>query len=117
MSTAQNNNPLHAVTLQKILEDLVEMLGWEKMALAVKINCFSSDPSIKSSLKFLRKTPWAREQVELLYLAKIAKQPHAKTTTSRLSTPYDSDQASSTQVASSSKAEVTGFTWPEPNKK
>jgi len=105
MTTAQNNNPLHAVTLQKILEDLVEKLGWEKMASAVRINCFSSDPSIKSSLKFLRKTPWAREQVEQLYLAKIAKQPHAKTTTQRDSS-----------LAKPGSTETTGFVWPELNK-
>jgi uncharacterized protein (DUF2132 family) len=105
MTTAQNNNPLHAVTLQKILDDLVEKLGWEKMAIAVRINCFSSDPSIKSSLKFLRKTPWAREQVEQLYLAKIAKQPQAKTTTQRDNSPPKVDSA-----------ETTGFVWPEVNK-
>lgn len=106
MTTTQNNNPLHAVTLQKILEDLVEKLGWEKMANTVRINCFSSDPSIKSSLKFLRKTPWAREQVEQLYLAKIAKQPHAKTTTTR--------DAALPKTESTEGAE---FIWPEVNKK
>ncbi|KXI28731.1 VF530 family protein [Paraglaciecola hydrolytica] len=108
MSTTQNNNPLHAVTLQKILEDLVEKLGWEKMAKAVKINCFSSDPSVKSSLTFLRKTPWAREQVEQLYLAKIAKQPNAPTTTKR----------PTTQEAPNNDSPATNeFVWPEPNKK
>jgi uncharacterized protein (DUF2132 family) len=111
MSTAQNNNPLHAVTLQKILEDLVEKLGWEKMAQAVRINCFSSDPSIKSSLKFLRKTPWAREQVEQLYLAKIAKQPHAKTTTNRVITSSESVQTINDKPATNE------FVWPEPTKK
>jgi uncharacterized protein (DUF2132 family) len=105
MTSAQTNNPLHALTLQKILEELVEKLGWEKMAIAVKINCFSSEPSIKSSLKFLRKTPWAREQVEQLYLAKIAKQPHAKTTTTRDST-----------IAKNETDKATDFMWPEINK-
>ena len=66
--TEQQNNPLHGLTLQTILETLVAKLGFEKMGQEVKINCFTSDPSIKSSLKFLRKTPWAREKVEQLYL-------------------------------------------------
>ena len=68
MSESQQNNPLHGITLQQIVENLVADLGWEKMAEQVKINCFISDPSVKSSLKFLRKTPWAREKVEQLYL-------------------------------------------------
>lgn len=67
--TEQQNNPLHGLTLQSILETLVEQLGFEKMGQQVKINCFTSEPSIKSSLKFLRKTPWAREKVEQLYLS------------------------------------------------
>ncbi|MEI8650899.1 VF530 family protein [Paraglaciecola sp. Hal342] len=66
--TAQKNNPLHGLTLQHIVETLVEKLGWEQMHEQVKINCFANDPSIKSSLKFLRKTPWARSKVESLYL-------------------------------------------------
>lgn len=64
----QPNNPLHGVTLQQILERLVAKLGWQAMGKNVDIRCFNSDPSIKSSLKFLRKTPWAREKVEALYL-------------------------------------------------
>lgn len=68
MSESQQNNPLHGITLQQIVENLVNDLGWEKMAEQIKINCFISDPSVKSSLKFLRKTPWAREKVEQLYL-------------------------------------------------
>ncbi|MFZ1660264.1 MAG: VF530 family protein, partial [Flavobacteriales bacterium] len=60
--------PLHGVKLADILEALVEHYGWEKMAAKVNINCFKSDPSIKSSLTFLRKTPWARDKVEALYL-------------------------------------------------
>ena len=64
----QANNPLHGKTLAHILEKLVEHHGWEKMAAKININCFKSNPSIKSSLKFLRKTPWAREKVERLYL-------------------------------------------------
>lgn len=67
----QKNNPLHGLTLQVIVETLVDMLGWEEMGQAVKIKCFTHDPSIKSSLKFLRKTPWAREKVEQLYLSTV----------------------------------------------
>ena len=64
----QANNPLHGVKLATILEELVEHYGWEKMAARININCFKSDPSIKSSLKFLRRTEWARAKVEILYL-------------------------------------------------
>ncbi|MCI1752444.1 MAG: VF530 family protein [Flavobacteriales bacterium] len=64
----QPNNHLHGVKLARILEVLVEHYGWERMAAKVNINCFKSDPSIKSSLTFLRKTPWARDKVEALYL-------------------------------------------------
>ncbi|MFT4940856.1 MAG: hypothetical protein ACI88A_003917 [Paraglaciecola sp.] len=79
MSENQKNNPLHGITLEQIVESLVQNLGWEKMAKQIKINCFISDPSVKSSLKFLRKTPWAREKVEQLYLSTIApKQSHSK---------------------------------------
>ena len=66
--TTQPNNPLHGVKLSDILEYLVLNLGWEKMASLVNIRCFKDDPSIKSSLKFLRTTPWAREKVEIMYL-------------------------------------------------
>lgn len=64
----QQNNPLHGITLKAILEHLVAKYGWEKMDEKIKINCFSSNPSIKSSLTFLRKTQWAREKVEMMYL-------------------------------------------------
>jgi len=64
----QPNNPLHGVKLATIMETLVEEYGWEKLALRININCFKSDPSIKSSLKFLRRTQWARDKVEDLYL-------------------------------------------------
>ena len=68
-----SNDPLHGVTLETILTDLVELLGWEEMARKIRINCFASDPSIKSSLTFLRKTPWARAKVETLYIWNIKK--------------------------------------------
>jgi uncharacterized protein (DUF2132 family) len=60
---------LHGITLESLLTKLVEHYGWEQLGRRIDINCFNSDPSIKSSLKFLRKTPWARTQVEELYLA------------------------------------------------
>ncbi|WP_020536958.1 VF530 family DNA-binding protein [Lewinella cohaerens] len=64
----QPNNPLHGVKLVNILESLVAHYGWERLAMKIDINCFKSNPSIKSSLKFLRKTQWARDKVEQLYL-------------------------------------------------
>jgi len=72
-SPNKSNDPLHGVKLADILETLVEKYGWEKMAKQVNINCFKNEPSIKSSLTFLRKTPWAREQVEKFYLNVIKK--------------------------------------------
>lgn len=71
MKTEQPNNPLHGITLEKILIHLVEQYGWEEMGQRVNIRCFNIDPSIKSSLTFLRKTPWARAQVEQLYLESL----------------------------------------------
>lgn len=64
----QPNNPLHGITLQAIVEFLVAEYGWEELGERIPIRCFTSDPSISSSLKFLRKTPWARTKVENLYL-------------------------------------------------
>jgi uncharacterized protein (DUF2132 family) len=61
-------DPLHGVTLEALLTELVEVYGWEKMGREIDIRCFKYDPSIKSSLQFLRKTPWARTKVEELYL-------------------------------------------------
>lgn len=70
---AQPNNPLHGVKLVTILEELEEKYGWENLAMKININCFKNDPSIKSSLKFLRRTPWARNKVEQLYLNSMKK--------------------------------------------
>lgn len=67
----QPNNPLHGKTLEMILHHLVDRYGWEELGLRIKIRCFSDNPSIQSSLKFLRKTPWARKKVENLYLESI----------------------------------------------
>ncbi|WKV11842.1 VF530 family protein [Marivirga harenae] len=71
MPEQQPNNPLHGVTLKAILEYLVEVYGWEELGNRIKINSFNHDPSIKSSLTFLRKTPWAREKVERLYIKSL----------------------------------------------
>jgi uncharacterized protein (DUF2132 family) len=67
MSDTQKNNPLHGVTLEKMIVQLEDYYGWHQMALRIDIKCFSSDPSVKSSLKFLRRTPWARAKVERLF--------------------------------------------------
>lgn len=68
MEITQKNNPLHGKTLEMILNELVKYYGWEQLGYRIKINCFNHEPSIQSSLKFLRKTPWARKEVEDLYL-------------------------------------------------
>lgn len=65
------NDPLHGMTLEKILNHLVAHYGWDALGRVIKINCFTHEPSIKSSLKFLRKTPWARAKVEALYLQSL----------------------------------------------
>lgn len=69
MSEQQTNNPLHGVTLEQIVNSLVAHYGWAALGKRVDIRCFTSDPSVKSSLTFLRKTPWARKEVEDLYVA------------------------------------------------
>jgi uncharacterized protein (DUF2132 family) len=68
MSEQQPGNPLHGKTLEQILSSLVEHYGWEELGDRINIRCFTSDPSVPSSLKFLRKTPWARKKVEDLYI-------------------------------------------------
>ena len=67
MTSDKQHNALHGVTLEAIVTALVAHYGWEKLGQLIEIRCFQSDPSVKSSLKFLRKTPWAREKVEALY--------------------------------------------------
>ncbi len=71
MVAVQANNPLHGITLKTIVEELVKQHGWEGLAERVPVRCFTYDPSVKSSLKFLRKTEWARKKVEQLYLANL----------------------------------------------
>lgn len=68
-----NKDPLHGITLAAMLDNLVEKYGWEELGSRINIRCFNHDPSIKSSLKFLRKTPWAREKVEKLYVKSLRK--------------------------------------------
>lgn len=81
MDTAsRSKDPLHGIKLEEILTHLVDTYGWERLAREIRINCFANDPSIKSSLTFLRKTPWARAKVEELYLQSIghSKDPFVK---------------------------------------
>ena len=69
MSEKQVNNPLHGITLEQIVNSLVDHYGWNELGNRINIRCFTNDPSVKSSLKFLRKTPWARTRVEELFIA------------------------------------------------
>ena len=71
MKDIQPNNPLHGITLEILLNELVSFYGWPALGQKIDIRCFTQDPSISSSLKFLRKTPWARERVEALYIEMI----------------------------------------------
>lgn len=71
-SQKQPNNPMHGMTLEKIMQALVEHYGWGELGIHVRFRCFNRDPSITSSLAFLRKTPWARAKVETLYLNMLA---------------------------------------------
>ncbi|MFD2756269.1 VF530 family DNA-binding protein [Comamonas terrae] len=71
---AQPRNPLHGITLERLLTELVDHYGWEALSEHIPLRCFSVDPSISSSLKFLRKTPWAREKTESLYLYTLRRQ-------------------------------------------
>lgn len=74
MSAEQPRNPLHGITLEKIVTDLVAHFGWAELGQQVKIRCFVENPSVPSSLKFLRKTPWARAKVESLYMFMLREQ-------------------------------------------
>jgi uncharacterized protein (DUF2132 family) len=73
MTNPHSNDPLHGITLEMILTRLVQQYGWSELAKRIPIRCFFNEPSLKSSLKFLRRTPWARKSVEELYLRSIAK--------------------------------------------
>ena len=74
MTEAQPNNPLHGITLESIMLHLVNQYGWAELSNRITINCFTNNPTIKSSLTFLRKTPWARKKVEDLYLQSIGQE-------------------------------------------
>jgi len=78
MSDEQPRNPLHGITLEQIVTALVAHFGWPELGEQVRIRCFQDNPSVASSLKFLRKTPWAREKVESLYLFMLREQKRAK---------------------------------------
>lgn len=67
MTDQRSNDPLHGITLETIINQLVEQYGWDELGERIPIKCFTNDPSVKSSLKFLRRTPWARKKVEELY--------------------------------------------------
>lgn len=73
MTNPQPNNPLHGITLEMILNQLVKQYGWVELGERIPIKCFTDNPSVKSSLKFLRQTPWARKKVEDLYLKSLVK--------------------------------------------
>ena len=73
MSEQQPNNPLHGITLEMIVAILLDHYGWKELGKRINVRCFNSDPSVKSSLKFLRKTPWARKKIEDLFLTTIGK--------------------------------------------
>jgi uncharacterized protein (DUF2132 family) len=69
----QSNDPLHGITLEMIVTQLVEQYGWAELGKRIPVKCFTNNPSVKSSLKFLRRTPWARKKVEELYLKSVAR--------------------------------------------
>ncbi len=75
MSEAAKKDPMHGKTLKAMLTELVERFGWEDLAAKISINCFAVNPSLDSSLKFLRKTPWARNKVEIVYMQSIGVEP------------------------------------------
>jgi uncharacterized protein (DUF2132 family) len=75
MSQSESNDPLHGLTLERLLTILVEQYGWAELARVVPVRCFLFDPSIKSSLTFLRKTPWARTKVEQIYIEALRNLP------------------------------------------
>ena len=88
MNQSQPNNPLHGITLKSILEYLVAEYGWERLGDRINIQCFNHEPSINSSLKFLRRTEWARAKVERLYLNSISyDERHGKTSAKAIEKP------------------------------
>ena len=78
MKDSQPDNPLHGITLEMILNQLVAFHGWDGLGRQIEIRCFNHEPSIASSLKFLRRTPWARQQVETLYIDTVRRSDNVK---------------------------------------
>jgi uncharacterized protein (DUF2132 family) len=99
MKNQHPNDPLHGITLKKILTELVEYYGWSKLGRIITIRCFNNEPSIKSSLQFLRKTPWARNKVENLYLRY---RKHYRTTRSKT----EEETGSATEIGQSGAAKT-----------
>lgn len=106
MTDIKPKDPLHGVTLEKLLTELVENFGWLALAGQVNINCFKSDPSIKSSLKFLRRTPWARKEVETLYLDFVEGllKPDMSSKSKRRSSPVAAQPAAGKKISSAKPA-------------
>ena len=112
----QANNPLHGIKLETIVTELVEKYGWEELGTRINIRCFIDNPSVKSSLKFLRKTPWARDKVEYLYL-KVNKLPlpapkedsrHSSNTNAK---PSAVKKTSSSQASSDHSTPINANIW------
>lgn len=110
----QANNPLHGLTLETLVVRLQQHYGWEGLAERISINCFRSDPSVKSSLKFLRRTPWAREQVEELYTRTFANPDQPVSVPVRKSAPRRPNPRPAGKPAANSanKPAGKGFAWP-----
>lgn len=109
MSDPQPNNPLHGITLEQVVTRLEKRYGWEYLARNININCFKSNPSVKSSLKFLRRTPWARDKVEALYVAAFANSPLEVSVAATETAPVAQGDTYSdaTPAASSAKSPIT----------
>lgn len=90
MSEEQPRNPLHGITLERIVTELVEHFGWDELGVQVRIRCFQESPSVASSLKFLRRTPWAREKVESLYLFMGREKARAERAKAKAAKPVES---------------------------
>ncbi|KAA8729006.1 MAG: VF530 family protein [Ewingella americana] len=101
---AAAKDPLHGVTLEALLTKLVDSFGWPALASQVNINCFKSDPSIKSSLKFLRRTPWARKEVETLYLDFVEGHLRPDMTRSKRRTPLSAEKPQKPKVSTAKPA-------------
>jgi uncharacterized protein (DUF2132 family) len=104
MPLQQPQNPLHGITLEQMVTQLFDTWGWEQLAEMIPLNCFSKDPSIASSLKFLRKTPWARAKLEELYLYVLPELKRATDATSTAQSPASSAESAAADTAPQSPA-------------